>query len=439
MLESGLPQGRLEGERGRTCGQLRAFAALLREGSWVDAKIETAIPDRTPIPKPDLRKINTAIGPVVVFTASNFPLAFSTAGGDTASALASGCTVIVKAHESHLGTNSLVAGAIVSAAKKTNMPEGVFSSLNSKDYSVGTALVMHPSIKAVGFTGSIKGGKALYDLAQTRKEPIPVYAEMGSVNPVLLMPSKLKDNAKDLAATYSNSITMGVGQFCTNPGIIIGVQSDSLNEFAKELASNMAKVKGSCMLNKGISDNFDSNSTKILSSSTVELLHKSSEVSYDNKGSILAKINASDFLANKDMSDEVFGPFSMIVSCKNIEEMQKVVASLEGQLTVTIMANKYDYTENSSLIYSAQKIAGRVIYNGTPTGVEVCRAMHHGGTFPSSTNGKYTSVGQDAIYRFVRPVAFQNSPEQFLPEELKNGNPLKIMRIVNGKYSNSSI
>ena len=269
MLESGLPQGRLEGERGRPCGQLRAFAALLREGSWVDAKIETAIPDRTPIPKPDLRKINTAIGPVVVFTASNFPLAFSTAGGDTASALASGCTVIVKAHESHLGTNSLVAGAIVSAAKKTNMPEGVFSSLNSKDYSVGTALVMHPSIKAVGFTGSIKGGKALYDLAQTRKEPIPVYAEMGSVNPVLLMPSKLKDNAKDLAATYSNSITMGVGQFCTNPGIIIGVQSDSLNEFAKELASNMAKVKGSCMLNKGISDNFDSNSTKILSIRTV--------------------------------------------------------------------------------------------------------------------------------------------------------------------------
>lgn len=425
--ESGLTLARLEGERGRTVNQIKIFADMLREGSWVDARIDT---------KPvDVRTMYFPLGPVAVFGASNFPLAFSTAGGDTASALAAGCPVVVKSHESHPGTNELVAGAIIRAAQKTGMPEGVFNSLNGGP-EVGSALIQHPAVKAVGFTGSYKAGKSIYDVAQQREEPIPVYAEMGSVNPVFLLPDKLEQSAGELAEQYVQSVTLGNGQFCTKPGLLIGIAGESLESFKKQLAQKLKQTDADCMLNAGISEAYKAARRNVFSQRGVETLLQPEENENGTFGSAaLAFAKASEFLSNKNLHKEVFGPFTLLISCSGKEEMKQVAAKLEGQLTVTFMGTEDELPEYKPLVSLCREKAGRVIFNGVPTGVQVAPAMHHGGPFPATTDSKFTSVGTTAIRRFVRPIAFQESPDELLPEELKRGNPLGIYRWVNGELA----
>ena len=422
--ESGLSVGRIEGERGRTCSQLNMFADLLREGSWVDARIDTG--------KPDVRRMLFPIGPVAVFGASNFPLAFSTAGGDTASSLAAGCPVIVKGHESHPGTNELVAGAIIEAARETGMPDGVFSSLNGgKD--VGAQLVMHPLTKAVGFTGSFSGGKAIYDMAQKRDEPIPVYAEMGSINPVFLLDEKLAASAEQVAEDYAGSVSQGVGQFCTNPGLIIAQKGAGLDKFKEVLARKLKENPPGCMLNPKISKHYQEQRAKMFSQAGVEVLAKPEKTEEKTRGAAaVATTTADKFLANEVLAEEVFGPYTLILSCENNQQMQKVASQLKGQLTITLMGKEEEITANKPLVDACREKAGRVIFNGVPTGVRVCQAMQHGGPFPATTDSKFTSVGTTAIERFVRPIAFQDAPQDLLPDELKDNNPLKIFRTVDG-------
>ena len=426
--ESGLPVGRFQGERGRTCSQLRLFAQVIREGSWVEATIDTANSDRIPLPKPDIRKMLTGIGPVLVFTASNFPLAFSTAGGDAASALAAGCPVIIKAHEAHLGTNELVSRAIASAARKTNMPEGVFSSLNGDGFKTGEQLINHPNLKGVAFTGSFNGGMALYKMAQNRKEPIPVFAEMGSINPVVLLPGMLKEDADNTATTYAKSITLGVGQFCTNPGLLLGISSPELEAFKESLTRKLNETTGATMLTHGISKNYEKNRRNAISQQGVNLLTNT------DGSSTLTTASAQDFITNPTLHHEVFGPMSLLIECTDQAELIKVINSLEGQLTGTIMASSEDRGIAGSVAEALQEKVGRILWNGTPTGVEVCHAMHHGGPFPATTDSRFTSVGAAAIKRFARSVCYQNFPNDFLPGALKHDNILGILRKVDGKW-----
>ena len=435
MSETALPEARIVGERGRTTGHLRMFAALVEEGSWVEARIDTAIPDRTPVPKPDLRKYNVAIGPVIVFGAANFPLAYSTAGGDTASALAAGCPVIVKAHPAHAGTSELVAGAIRKAAEKNGLPRGVFQHLHGAGFEVGKALVSHPLTKAVGFTGSLAGGKALFDLANSRPEPIPVFAEMSSINPVILLPKTLKREGASTAAKLAASITLGVGQFCTNPGLIIAIDDDGLREFMKVLAGEIAKVLPGKMLHQGIAENYSKRLASALAQKGVTVEGQATSAGDATQGrAIIASTTASTFLKNPALAEEVFGPFSLVVKCANAAELNSVVNHGHGQLTASIFADEQEIADHHGLLNVLKERAGRLIVNGVPTGVEVCPAMQHGGPFPSTTDSRFTSVGTDAIKRFVRPVSFQNFPESLLPEELKTANPLGIWRYVNSEW-----
>lgn len=432
MSESGLPEGRAQGERGRTIFQLRSFADLVREGSWVEARIDTAIPDRTPLPKSDLRKMNIGIGPIVVFGASNFPLAYSTAGGDTASALAAGCPVIIKSHPMHAGTSELVAAAVIRAAEKTGMPNGVFSNLNSKGIEVGTKLVAHPIVKGVGFTGSIRGGRALYDLAAARKEPIPVFAEMGSINPVVLMPNYLKKNTDSIAKTYAGSITLGTGQFCTNPGLILGVKSSELSNFISALGKEIAEISPSCMLHPTIAANFERGKETMVNQSELEIVQTSTaDVSPNYVQQLIATVEGKAFLANPTLHEEVFGPYSLVVQCENLDELTRIIQQLEGQLTGTILSEIEEMDANPRLIQALQDRVGRLIFNSVPTGVEVCPSMLHGGPYPASTDSRFTAVGTDSIQRWVRPVSYQDWPNALLPNELKNENPLGISRKVN--------
>lgn len=424
--ESGLPAARIQGERGRTCNQLRLFAEVVREGSWVEATIDTADPNRAPIPKPDIRKQLVGIGPVLVFTASNFPLAFSTAGGDTASALAAGCPVVVKAHEAHLGTNELVSNAILIAAKKTRMPNGTFSSLNGDGFKTGQQLIQHPGIKAVAFTGSYNGGMALYRLAQERKEPIPVFTEMGSTNPVVLCPEKLKEDGESVATLYSGSITLGVGQFCTNPGLLIGISSKELDDFKTSLSSQLNNVPKATMLTQDIQDNFSRSKQLVLSQQGV--------LCTTNGTATLAITSGKNFIENTSLHHEVFGPLSLLVECKDENELMQVLDSLQGQLTGTIMAHERDQAIAKKVAYALQKKVGRMIWNGAPTGVEVGHAMHHGGPFPSTSDSRFTSVGVSAIKRFARPICYQDFPNELLPIALRDSNDLNIMRKVDGTW-----
>lgn len=434
--ESGLPEGRAKGERGRTIGQLKAFAALLEEGSWVDATIETGIPDRTPGPKPDLRKMLVPLGPVVVFGASNFPLAFSTAGGDTAAALAAGCPVIVKSHPMHAGTGELVSGAIVRAAEKTGMPNGVFSNLNSSGHEVGKKLVLHPMIKAVGFTGSLKGGRALLDLAAQREEPIPVFAEMGSINPVVILPKALQNRNAELAGTYAGSITVGSGQFCTNPGLLLGIKGDALSSFIKNLSEEIVKIEPSCMLHPNIIGTYEKNKQSALEQEgLVVAADYGDEVSVNFARQAVVTVDGATFLQNSTLHHEVFGPFSMVVQCADKTELQNIISNLEGQLTGTIISDDDEISSYPMVIAALQNRVGRIIFNGVPTGVEVCAAMQHGGPYPATTDSRFTSVGVDSIKRWVRPFSFQNWPNELLPNELKHHNPLGINRLVNGKIT----
>ena len=434
--ESGLPEGRAMGERGRTIGQLNAFASLLEQGDWVQATIDHGNPERTPAPKPDLRKMQIATGPVAVFGASNFPFAFSTAGGDTASALAAGCPVVVKSHPMHAATGELVSSAIIKAAQKTGMPDGVFSNLNSKGIAVGEQLVKHPAIKGVGFTGSIKAGKALVALGANREEPIPVYAEMGSINPVVILPEALKVNGESWAQKYAGSINLGAGQFCTNPGLILGIEGEELETFGKNLAAHLGEQPAHCMLHPNIQSAYESGKQTMLDAAGTEVLAVTLEAEGANDGKpALVKVTGDNFLANTKLHAEVFGPFSMLVSCTSKAQLLEVLNALEGQLTGSLIAETSEVATYTDVIDALRSRVGRILFNGVPTGVEVCPAMHHGGPFPSSSDAKFTSVGNDAIYRWVRPVSYQDWPQELLPDALKEENPLGILRKVDGKFT----
>ncbi|MCF7561256.1 aldehyde dehydrogenase (NADP(+)) [Sabulilitoribacter multivorans] len=438
--ESGLPEGRAKGERGRTVFQLHMFADLVKEGSWVEACIDTAVQNREPAPKPDLRKMLIPLGPVVVFGASNFPLAYSTAGGDTAAALAAGCPVIVKSHPMHAGTGELVASAIIKAAEKTGMPNGVFSNLNSSGIEVGSQLVKHPQVKAVGFTGSIKGGRALYDLASQRNEPIPVFAEMGSINPVIILPEALKVRLESIAKTYASSITLGTGQFCTNPGLILGIKGESLDKFIKNLSDEILKIEPTCMLHSNIAHAFEKNKSKALSESKVQVAaNYDSDVPANYAKQTIATVNGQVFLENPTLHHEVFGPYSIVVQCDNEVQLKDIISKLEGQLTGTMIAEESETSKYSEVISALQNRVGRLIYNGVPTGVEVCPSMTHGGPYPASTDSRFTAVGIHSIKRWVRPFSYQDWPNSMLPNALKNENPLKITRLINNKQTKGSL
>lgn len=438
MAESGLPEGRIKGERGRTCGQLRLFASLVEEGSWVRATIDTAQPDRTPMPRVDIRKMYQSIGPVAVFGASNFPLAFSTAGGDTASAFASGCPVIVKGHPSHLGTHSLVSQTISDAVISCGLPKGIFSAING-GANEGSILVKHPAIKAVGFTGSLGGGNAIMKETYERDEPIPVYAEMGSINPIFLLPSMLEGEPKKIADQLANSINMGVGQFCTNPGILVIPPSSNQNNFIEVLGQSFDALSSHTMLNKGIYYNYESSKSKMIADENVKSISCKTTDNTWSAQPALAKTTAQEFIKNPTLHHEVFGPFSMAVVCDSAEEMRAVAQHLEGQLTATMMGTDDEIGSHTEVIEILREKAGRVIFNGVPTGVEVGHAMHHGGPYPSASSSKYTSVGTDAILRFVRPICLQNAPQSILPDALKDLNPLSIWRMVDGAQTKEVI
>ena len=389
-----------------------------------------------PPPKPDIRKMLVPLGPVVVFGASNFPFAYSTAGGDTACAFAAGCPVIVKAHPAHIQTSEIVAGAILKAAAACSMPDGIFAHVHGSGFEVGRALVTHPYTKAVGFTGSTAGGKQLFEWGSQRKEPIPVFAEMGSINPIFLLPEKLQQSAADMAKMYAGSITLGVGQFCTNPGLIIGIESEGLQAFITALGKEIQQIAPGKMLHPGIAKAYAEKKTAALAQASVTTIAAASTEQKENEGQpTIASASGQAFLNNPVLHQEVFGPYSIVIRCSGIDEMMEVVKHLEGQLTATLMATDNDITGNTELVEAVKNICGRFILNNVPTGVEVCLSMQHGGPYPATTDARFSSVGADGIKRFARPVAFQNWGNQFLPDELKNENPLGIWRTVNNEVT----
>ncbi len=412
-LESGLPEGRAQGERGRTVNQLKAFADYISNKDWKDEFKDQGNPQREPLPKPELLRTSIALGPVAVFGASNFPLAFSTAGGDTASALAAGCPVVVKGHPAHPGTGELVASAVIKAAQSTGMPEGVFSNLNSSGIEIGKLLVKHPEIKGVGFTGSLKGGRALYDLASKRDEPIPVFAEMGSVNPVLISAAAIAKRGEAIAKQIAGSYTLGAGQFCTKPGIIFTVGESS--DFEMALAQASQEIDTQCMLHSGIKKAFSSAKENLLNENGVRVITEAKD-SLDNKvGGTIVSVSANDFVKNEKLQTEVFGPFTMLVKCTDLNELNSAIVKLHGQLTASILAEPEDFSDLKKSVSILQHKAGRIIFNAMPTGVEVSPAMTHGGPYPASTDSRFTSVGIPAIKRWLRPVSFQDFPQELLP------------------------
>ena len=429
--ETNLPEARLLGERGRTTMQLRMFAAMLLEGSWVEASIDHAIPDKVPA-KPDIRKMLVPVGPVVVFGASNFPYAYSTAGGDTASALASGCSVVVKAHPAHIRTSTLIAAAIEKAIDFCQMPKHCFQHVTGTSFEIGKALVQQSNTSAVGFTGSFTGGRALYDYASVRNKPIPVFSEMGSTNPVLLLQDALLQNAETIATQYAGSITLGVGQFCTNPGLLIGIKSDALDRFKKTLSNAINEVAPAKMLHLGILKAYETKLSKVLAIAGVTPLTNEIAFDADIASPMIVHVQGIDFLKDENLKEEVFGPYAIIVECTDVDELKAVWNSVSGQLTTSIMGSDKDFEANPELIELATQIAGRVLLNGVPTGVEVCASMVHGGPYPAATDSRYTAIGVNAVKRWVRPVCYQNCPDHLLPASLKETNPLKIKRMIDG-------
>lgn len=442
MAETGLPRARIEGERGRTCGQLNLFAETILQGDFLDVRIDTALPDRQPAPRPDLRYMQQAVGPVVVFGASNFPLAFSVAGGDTASAFAAGCPVLVKGHSSHPGTSELVAQAIAKAVKSSGLPAGVFSLLMGSGREVGAALVVAPEVTAVGFTGSFAGGMALVKLAAERKQPIPVFAEMGSVNPVVLLPEALNANAESIAEAFVGSLNMGVGQFCTNPGLILAIESAALNTFIERVSQGLTRQPAGVMLNEGIQQAYRHGVAAISRQPGVDK-KAVGENPQDKPGfccqATLLTVTGRDFIANPELTEEMFGPAALLVKCRDLDELSAAVKGLQGQLTATIHTAAGEMADYAELVDLLNQRVGRLLVNGFPTGVEVCQAMVHGGPFPASTDARFTSVGTAAIYRFLRPICLQNYPAELLPEPLQNSNPLNLWRLINGKRSKEAL
>jgi alpha-ketoglutaric semialdehyde dehydrogenase len=437
--ETALPQTRLIGERGRTVGQLKMFAEVVREGSWVEASIDRALPERKPVPKPDLRRMLVPMGPVVVFGASNFPLAFSVAGGDTASALAAGNPVVVKAHPAHPGTSELVARAIGAAAEAAGMPAGVFSMLHGAGHEVGLALTRHPATKAVGFTGSLKAGRALFNAAAARLEPIPVYAEMGSTNPVFVLPDALEKNANAIAEGLMQSVTLGVGQFCTNPGLVFGLQDEQLAEFTKLAGELAAKVQPGTMLHKGICERYQSTLGEFGKISGVRVAGKSGTEEATRAAAVVFATDAKTYLKHGPLQEENFGPSTIIVNSGSVSELEEIARGMGGQLTATIHGTEDDLARHQNLISILRQKVGRLIINQFPTGVEVCASMQHGGPYPATTNSRTTSVGAAAIKRFVRPVALQNFPDALLPVELRNQNARNIWRLVDNHFTKDDV
>ncbi|WP_191237949.1 aldehyde dehydrogenase (NADP(+)) [Cobetia marina] len=434
MAETGLPRPRLEGERGRTCSQLRLFANVVRAGEWLDVRIDSALPERQPMPRVDLRQRHIALGPVAVFGASNFPLAFSVAGGDTASALAAGCPVVVKAHSAHPGTSELVGRAIQRAVEKFQLPPGVFSLLYGSGREVGQGLVTDARIKAVGFTGSRSGGTALVAAAQARPEPIPVYAEMSSINPVFLLPAALESRAAELGEAFVDSLNMGAGQFCTNPGLIIAQKSDGLNRFLQAAGASIQETASHTMLTPGIYEAYTKGVANLTLSGKVRVVaHGPAGQGANACQANLFATSASDFLSDAVLQDEVFGSTSLVIECNDQDEMGRVAEQLEGQLTATLQMDSADMELARGLLPILERRAGRVMANGWPTGVEVCHAMVHGGPYPATSDSRTTSVGSAAIHRFLRPVCYQNLPDILLPAALRDGNPYGVSRLVDGE------
>lgn len=437
--ETGLPLERLKGERGRTVGQLRLFAKLIEEGWWAGVRIDHADPARKPVPKPDLRRMLIPIGPVVVFAASNFPLAFSVAGGDTASALAAGCTVVVKAHPAHPGTSERVAMHIRDAAKETGLPAGVFSLLHGRSHEVGMALVKHPLAQAVGFTGSLRAGRALFDAAAARPQPIPVYAEMGSTNPVFLLPGALAERGKQIAEGLKNSVTMGVGQFCTNPGLVLGHDDAATSEFLNQFASFMTEAAPGTMLYAGLRESYDAGVKRFAAIAGVRVAAQSRTAADPAKTQAAPTVfhaDAKTYLANHSLREELFGPATVVVTGDRAS-LEKVASELDGHLTATIHGSPADLETYKNLIHIIERKVGRLIFNGYPTGVEVAHSMQHGGPYPATTDSRTTSVGTAAIERFARPIAYQDFPQAALPEALRDENPRGALRLVDGKWSNT--
>jgi NADP-dependent aldehyde dehydrogenase len=437
--ESGLGLDRLTGERARTLNQIRLFAELVRSGSWLQPYIDRALPDRKPLPRPDLRRTYLPIGPVGVFGASNFPLAFSVAGGDTISALAAGNPVIVKGHPAHPGTSEMVASAIAKAVQASCLPAGVFSLVQGAAPRVSIDLVTHPDLRAVGFTGSERAGRAIFDAASRREDPIPVYAEMGSVNPVFLLPSAVAD-AERIARGVFGSFTLGVGQFCTKPGIVVGENGAAFDGVRDKLAGLVRDAPAGTMLYGGIRDAFRKRVGEAAqiggvtdtTAATIAVVDTSDKI---EARAHLLSVDADTWLKNRLLGEEIFGPATVAVGCDSRAQMMAIANALEGNLTATVHGTAEELEEYKDLIEVLRSKVGRIIFNGYPTGVEVSYAMHHGGPYPATTDAKYTSVGATAIYRFVRPVCYQDFPDASLPDELKNANPRGLWRVVDGKMT----
>ncbi len=436
MKEAHLGKDRMSGELDRTIFQLNNYAEQAEKGTWLDARINKGVPNEDT----DIRKMLIPLGPVVVFGASNFPFAYSTAGGDTACAFAAGCPVVVKGHPGHIQTSEMVGKAIQKAAEKSNMPAFIFQHVSNDSFDAGQELVKHPLTKAVGFTGSLGGGKALFDIANQRENPIPVFSEMGSVNPVCLLPDKLGQDTENIAEMYADSITQSVGQFCTNPGLIFGIEGEALQQFIKHLSVKIQKKLPENMLHDGIAKGFLEKKEKALEQQGVAIEAMAS--TQPEKGQAMptiASASGATFLKNKTLHQEVFGPYSLIIKCKDKTQMQHIIAGMEGQLTGTLMATEKDMDTFAELLDRVQEICGRLIMNGVPTGVTVCTAMQHGGPYPATTDSRFTSVGADGIRRFARPLCFQNFPNTRLPEELKDENPLGIWRTVNDELTKEKV
>jgi NADP-dependent aldehyde dehydrogenase len=439
--ESGLPKDRLTGERARTTNQLRLFASLVKEGSYVDARIDTALPDRKPAPRPDLRRMLIPIGPVVVFAASNFPLAFSVAGGDTASALAARNPVVVKAHPAHPGTSELVAGAAARAVRKAGLPEEVFSMLHAADPATSIALVRHAETKAVAFTGSLRAGRAIFDAASGRPDPIPAFVEMGSVNPVFILPGALEQSPDALAQGLCNSVNLGVGQFCTCPGLIIGNAGAAFDMLREKLAGLFREAAPGTMLYPGILTGYEKATGRAAAIPGVKrtCAARTPDPARTEAGPTLFETDAAAWLDNHQLREEIFGPASVVVCCRSHADLLRVASALEGTLTATVYGTPDDLAKHRDLLSVLETKAGRLIFNGFPTGVEVSPAMHHGGPWPATADAKFTSVGTAAILRFLRPLCYQNLPDAALPPELRNSNPRGIWRTVNGRLTSEAI
>lgn len=438
MAETHLPEARLRSERSRTLHQLRSYADACERGDWLECTIDT--PAHNNPAQPDLRKMLVPLGPVVVFGASNFPFAYSTAGGDTATALAAGCTVVVKAHPAHPQTSHLVADMILNRAAYLNLPEGVFQHVYGQSFEVGKALVQHPLTAAVGFTGSFSGGRQLFDWANQRSKLIPVFAEMGSVNPVFLLPEKLASDPAGIAEKLAGSITLGMGQFCTNPGLIIGIAGASLQQFVHDLGRMIQETTPAPMLHGGIVDAYNAKKGEALLQEGVHLVAESSQEVQPGQGlPTVATVQAADFLKNPLLHEEVFGPFSLVVQCTNQQELVAVAHQMKGQLTTTVWATEPELQQYTLLLDELRQHCGRFIYNSVPTGVAVCLSMHHGGPYPATTDSRFTAVGADAIRRFARPLCLQNWPNHLLPMALQNANPLQLLRRINNTYTRQGL